>query len=208
MLYFIFEKIFKNRKRKMLKDIKIIGLDMDGVVNSGKLCRKWINDRWKIEEQNPNNLTDEDVRLAVRKAYQEEFVHMEELVFPELAEKITKICKETDCYILWTSTWRKLERYQDVEVAKDMFNRRGLPGDRLIAYTPQIGMGWAGHCRGSEIKSWITNNIEYNVIKCAVIDDRIDAGENLPKNAKYFWIDDYEGITDDNVNDIIKYLSE
>lgn len=208
MLYFFLEKIFKNRKRKMLKDIKIIGLDMDGVVNSGKLCRKWINDRFKIEEQNPNNLTDEDVRLAVRKAYQEEFVHMEELVFPELAEKITKICKETDCYILWTSTWRKLERYQDIEVAKDMFNRRDLPGDRLIAYTPQIGMGWSGHCRGSEIRSWITNNTEYNVIKCAVIDDRIDAGENLPKNAKYFWIDDYEGITDDNVNDIIKYLNE
>ena len=190
----------------MLKDIKLIGLDMDGVINSDELCYKWAEDRWKIEEQNSNNLTNDDIRIAVRKAYQEEFVNMEELVFPELAKRITKICEETDCYILWTSTWRKLKRYQDIEVAKDMFNRRGLPGDRLIAYTPQIGMGWEGRCRGSEIKSWIINNEEYNVIKCAVIDDRIDAGENLPENAKYFWIDNYIGISDNNVNDIIEYL--
>ena len=203
MLY-LFKKTIWGKSMK--KDVKIIALDMDGVVNSGKLIHQWIEDRWKIEEQNHNHLTDEDVRLAVRKAYQEEFVHCEELVFTELAKRITKICEETDCYILWTSTWRKLERYQDIEAAKDMFNRRGLPGERLIAYTPQIGMGWAGRCRGSEIKSWIINNEEYNIIKCAVIDDRIDAGENLPKNAKYFWIDDYIGITDNNVDDIIEYL--
>ena len=190
------------------KRIKIIALDMDGVVNSGKLCNKWINDRWKIEEKNPNNSTDEEVRLAVRKAYQKEFVHMEELVFPELAQKITKICEETDCYILWSSTWRKLERYQDIEAAKDMFNRRDLPGDRLISYTPQIGMSWAGHCRGSEIASWIKNNEEYEIIKCAVIDDRKDAGYYLPINAKFFWIDSYVGITDDNVEQIINYLND
>lgn len=191
-----------------MKDIKIIALDMDGVINSSKLIQKWIDDKWKIEEQNPNNLTDEDVRLAVRKAYQEEFVHCEELVFPELAEKITKIVNETGCYILWTSTWRRLERYENIEDAKDMFNRRGLPGDKLIAYTPSIGLGWSNHCRGSEIKSWIKNNEEYDIIKCAVLDDRLDAGENLPDNAKYFWMDDSIGITDENVKDVIKYLND
>lgn len=132
-----------------MKKVKIIALDMDGVVNSNELIKKWINDRFKIEEENPNNSTDEDIKLAVRKAYQEEFVHSQELVFSELADKITKICNETNCYILWSSTWRKLTRYQDIEIAKDMFNRRGLPGERLIAYTPQIGMSWAGHSRGS-----------------------------------------------------------
>ena len=191
-----------------MKDIKIIALDMDGVINSSKLIQKWIDDKWKIEEQNPNNLTDEDVRLAVRKAYQEEFVHCEELVFPELAEKITKIVNETGCYILWTSTWRRLERYENIEDAKDMFNRRGLPGDKLIAYTPSIGLGWSNHCRGSEIKSWIKNNEEYDIIKCAVLDDRLDAGENLPDNAKYFWMDDSIDITDENVKDVIKYLND
>jgi hypothetical protein len=189
-----------------MKDIKIIALDMDGVVNSSKLIQKWIDDKWKIEEQNPNNLTDEDVRLAVRKAYQEEFVHCEELIFPELAERITKIVNETDCYIIWSSTWRRLERYIDIENAREMFNRRGLPGDRLIAYTPMVGMSWGGRCRGAEIKSWIKNNEEYNVIKCAVIDDRCDAGECLPDNALYFWIDSYTGITDNDVINIINYL--
>ena len=192
----------------MKKQIKIIALDMDGVVNSGKHIQKWIDDRWKIEENNTNNLTDEEIRIAVRNAYQQEFVHCEELVFPDLAKLVTEICEKTDCYILWSSTWRKLERYQDIEKTKDMFNRRGLPGERLIAYTPSVGMGWAGRCRGSEIKSWIMNNTEYEIMKCAVLDDRIDAGENLPDNAKFFWMDDVEGITKTNVEDVIEYLNE
>lgn len=189
-----------------MNDIKIIALDMDGVINSSELIQNWINDRWKIEEQNPNNLTDEDIRLAVRKAYQEEFVHCEELVFPELAEKITKIVNETGCYILWTSTWRKLERYKNIEDAKEMFNRRGLPGDKLIAYTQSIGLAWnSNHCRGTEIKYWIQDNNEYNILKCAVIDDRVDAGMNLPHCAQYFFIED--GITDNDVINIINYLN-
>ena len=190
-----------------MKDIKLIALDMDGVVNSGKHIHKWINDRLKIEEQNPNNLTNEDVRKAVREAYQKEFVHCEELVFPQLAKKITKICNETDAYILWSSTWRKLDRYEKIENAQEMFDRRGLPGDRLIAYTPQIGMSWAGYCRGREIAVWIKNNTEYNVLGCAVLDDRLDAGEFLPINAKFFPIDDSIGITNNNVEDVIKYLN-
>lgn len=169
---------------------------MDGVINSNQHIQKWINDRWKIEENDPNHLTHEEIRIAVRNAYQQEFVHCEELVFSDLAKLVTEICEKTDCYILWSSTWRKLERYQDIEKAKDMFNRRGLPGDRLISYTPSIGMSWGGHCRGSEIKCWIKDNTEYEIIKCAVIDDRIDAGENLPDNAKYFWIDEFVGITE------------
>jgi hypothetical protein len=133
-------------------------------------------------------------------------LYIEELVFPELAEKITKIVNETGCYILWTSTWRKLERYKNIEDAKEMFNRRGLPGDKLIAYTQSIGFAWSGNCsRGTEIKFWIEDNNEYNIVKCAVIDDRVDAGENLPENARYFFIED--GITDNDVKWIIDYLN-
>ena len=178
-----------------MKDIKLIALDMDGVVNSNKLIQKWINEHTKKYG-----------REEAIKIYKKEFCNCEELVFPELAEKITKIVNETDCYILWSSTWRKLERYKDIEFAKDMFNRRGLPGDKLIAYTPQIGMAWNGICRGAEIASWIRGNIEFNVVKCAVIDDRKDAGYSLPKNAMFFQTDLFYGITDEQVEKIIEYL--
>ena len=191
------------------KEIKIIALDMDGVVNSSKHVGDWIyNKREEIKSQNPHldPLGDEIFQLT-RKEYQKEFNHMIELIFPELAERIKRICDETDCYIVWSSTWRKLNEYKDIENAKEMFNRRGLPGDRLIGYTPSA-MSWEGHCRGSEIRVWIKDNIYGKVTKCAVIDDRYDAGYNLPKCAKFFQINDQIGITEENMEDIIKYLNE
>ena len=192
-----------------MKDIKILALDSDGVINSIFLIHKWIEQRMKIEEKNPNILDREDLKKAIRKKYIEEFVHGEELVFPELAERITKICKESGCYILWSSTWRKLDRYKDnIEKARDMFNRRGLPGDRLIGYTPSIGMNFEGHCRGSEISRWIKEHTEFNVVKCAVLDDRCDAGWNLPTFARFFPTNDYFGITNEDVENVIAYFKE
>jgi hypothetical protein len=188
------------------KKIKIIALDMDGVVNSDFLITEWLKNK---ERELKENITDKDkLNLQIKKSFLKEFNNSTELIFNELAQRINTICNKTDCLIVWSSTWRKLEKYKDIKKAKKMFNRRNLIGDRLISYTPQIGMSWAGHCRGSEIASWINNNEEYEIIKCAVIDDREDAGYNLPINAKFFWIDPYIGITDDNVEQIINYLND
>lgn len=180
---------------------------MDGVINSDELISKWFSNKFNELENDGNYYTDDELRLKVRNAFKKEFCDSTELIFPELAKHIVKICNKTNCYILWSSTWRKLEKYQNIEDAKEMFNRRGLPGDRLIAYTPQIGTSWGGFCRGDEISLWIKNNEEYNIIKCAVIDDRLDAGYNLPNNAKYFNINEYCGITKYNTKDIIDYLN-
>jgi hypothetical protein len=192
------------------KEFKIIMLDMDGVVNSSTHVNNWIsNKREEYKKQYPEyDILGNEIFQLTRKAYQKEFNHMMELIFPDLAERITRICNETNCYIVWSSTWRKLNEYKDIEVAKEMFNRRGLPGDRLIGYTPQQGMSWNGRCRGNEIRLWIQDNIYGKVTKCAVIDDRDDAGYNLPECAKFFQTNDQVGITEDNVEDIITYLKE
>ena len=186
--------------------MKLIALDMDGIVNSNILIRKWFIDKEKeLFELTNKQPTDTELRNA----FKEEFKNSTELIFPQLAKYITEICEKTNAYILWTSTWRKLEKYSDINVAKDMFNRHGLPGDKLIGYTPQIGMSWYGRSRGSEIRSWLkNNNLTEEITHCAVIDDRIDAGENLPKNAKFFWIDPNQGISDYETINIINYLNE
>ena len=182
-------------------------LDMDGVVNSDELVEKWFNE--KKEELNKNGVGfHKSLKKMVWEAFDAEFCDSTELVFPELAERIMKICNETDAYIVWSSTWRKLEKYADIEAAKDMFNRRGLPGNKLIGYTPQIGTSWYGKNRSGEIKAWMDEHKDvYEILKCAVIDDRIDAGYDLYDNMKYFNTNEYIGITDHNVKEIIEYLN-
>lgn len=184
---------------------KVIFLDMDGVVNSDELIEKWFDDKCKELSLKYQGY---ELRKKVREEFGVEFAHSTELIFPEFAQRITKICNETDCYIVWSSTWRKLDKYADIEAAKEMFNRNGLPGDRLIGYTPEIDQSWAGYCRGNEIALWIKNNTFGKIKKAAVIDDRIDAGYNLPDCAKYFNINEYIGIQDDDVKNIIDYLND
>ena len=113
---------------------KLLVLDMDGVVNSDYLIRLWFDGKFaELEDDGVYGL---DASLAVRKAYGEQFSNSTELVFPELAEHVSRIVQETDCSILWSSTWRLHSKYKNIETAKEMFDRRGLPGNALIGYTP------------------------------------------------------------------------
>lgn len=192
----------------MEKKLNLIALDMDGVVNSSIAIYDWFDKKMSELENNGFSYLDNEIRLEARKIFNKEFENSTELIFPELAQRIKRIVDETDCYILWISTWRKLEKYSNIEIAKDMFNRRGLPGDKLLDYTPSIGMAWSGSCRGNEIKMWINNNTYGKVNKCAVIDDREDAGYNLPSCAKFFQINEQIGITEYDMEDIINYLKE
>jgi len=190
--------------------MKLICLDMDGVINSNYLIRNWINNKFKELENNPEYSCDyEKLRKAVRSKYAKEFCNCEELVFPELAKIIYDICEKTDANILWSSTWRKLKRYSNIEDAKEMFNRRGLPGNRLIGYTPDLSKQYfSGSCaRGSEIRMWLFNNTFGHIEKCAVIDDREDAGFGIPNNAKFFQTEEEIGITSEIAQDICNYLN-
>lgn len=181
----------------------IIALDMDGVVNSRQHITRWYESHLPL-------FSDMNTRDEIVELFKEEFDNSTELVFPDLAKRITDICEKTGSYILWSSSWRISPKYKNINDAKEMFNRRGLPGDRLIGYTPQLHM-YDGGYRGTAIRKWLENNdvISYDKLnKCAVIDDRADAGYNLPDKAFFFWIDETIGITDYEVEKIIKYFNE
>lgn len=193
----------------MMKNVKLIALDMDGVVNSDIKIRKWFSNKMSELESQGYSYLNNEIRIEARKQFDKEFEHSTELIFPELAAYITQIVNETNCYILWSSSWRNLSKYNDIEVAKKMFNKHNLPGDKLIGYTPQLHFMDQG-IRGNQIRSWLYNNKYFDykdLYKCAVIDDRYDAGDMLPNKAKFFWIDPKQGITEYETKNIINYLN-
>ena len=201
----------KEEIAKLEDPIKIIILDMDGVVNSNSLIREWLDKKFKEKEKLFSDF--EEIRKEVRKEYAKEFRNMRELIFPELAERITRICNETGAFILWSSTWRNLSEYQNLVVVRNMFKRRGLPEDRFIGYTPDLkgdrgwDYGW-GVSRGEEISFWFKNYLTDRKIVGAVIDDRSDAGMGIPEFTKFFQTDEEYGITEKQTQEIISYLNK
>lgn len=174
---------------------KLLVLDMDGSgANCDQLIEKWIKDHEKKYG-----------REASIKLYKKEFNNCRELVFPEMASRVSRIVKETGCKILWSSTWRNLPEYRDIEDARKMFNRRGLPGDSLIGYTPNFGRMCT---RGDEIRSWLLNNLYGNFDRVAVLDDLDEAGMNLPENCRFFKTKEYSGLTEKITKEIIGYMNK
>ena len=201
----------KEEIAKLEDPIKIIILDMDGVVNSYSLIREWLNKKFKEKKKLFSDFY--EIQKEVRKEYAKEFRNMRELIFPELAERITRICNETGAFILWSSTWRNLSEYQNLTVVRDMFKRRGLPEDRLIGYTPDLkgDQCWNFVCgvnRGEEISFWFKNYLTDRKIVGAVIDDRSDAGMGIPEFTKFFQTEKEHGITEDTTHEIISYLNK
>ena len=171
---------------------KILFLDMDGVLNSNFLIRRYIHNC------EMHGMTDDEIRNK----YFKEFDHCTELIFPELAKNLNKICDETNCYIVWSSSWRRLSKYKNIENAQQMFNKRNLPGFRLISYTPQR---MSAISRACNIKDWI-ETYGKKVKKFAILDDRTDAKYNT-KRCHYFQTSVEDGLTEKIANNVINWLN-
>ena len=178
--------------------MKILFLDMDGAgANSTQLINKFINDK----------LSSGHSMTEARKQYFEKFKDGLEAIFPEKAKLIKKIVDSTGVKIVWSTDWRKYHPYlRNIESAKEMLNRHNMCGDSLIGYTPDFGR----YCfRGDEIKEYLLKAKEdgINIEKSAVLDDRDDAGFNLPENCQFFQTNEYYGITDEICEKIINYFN-
>lgn len=192
----------------MSKEVyKLIALDMDGVVNSSQLIYTWIDSKCKELSHIEDPI---QRRRTAREAYFKEFANGYEAIFPELAAKISRICYETGADIVWTSTWRNGYPYRRIEDAREMFTRRGLLGNRLVGYTPDLGGDKYRCSRGAEIRSYLKSReiAEDLTIRCAIIDDRPDAGAGAPEYAELFLTNEQTGITDDIVEDVIAFLNK
>lgn len=173
---------------------KILFLDMDGVVNSNNEIVKYLDDL--IENK---CYTKEEAR----KQFNKEFCYYTELIFPIFAKRITDICEKTDCDIVWSTTWRTIREYRcNIEYAQKMLTRRGIPGERLISYTPNLYY----NPRCDETKSWLKRNGKH-VKRFAILDDRIDAKYNT-KRGRFFQTTMKEGLTENITQEVIKWLND
>ena len=76
----------------MKKPIKILFADSDGACfNCVRLQKEWMGKQTGTEEEK-------------HEKFRKEFCDYTELVFPEMAARVTRIVEETDCKIIWSST--------------------------------------------------------------------------------------------------------
>lgn len=189
-----------------------LALDMDGVLNSEFLIEKWKHAAFEKYEKEYSGAS--AIRLTyqrVCKEFMKEFVNCKELIFPELAERLTKLVRKHDIKIIWSSSWRHLKCYQDIEKAREMFDRRGLPGDALIGYTPNRDnriSKWED-IRVSEIR-WCKQQKLFGIndkSKLAALDD-LNLSELEDYGIRFFKTEEYTGLTEEIAANMDEYFSK
>lgn len=105
---------------------------------------------------------------------------------PKNTEIFDKLCVSnlrtlillTDAHIVISSTWRNLYSLNEL---KDIFNRNGLDGERIIDVTPNLDtkVGKLIQCttRGCEIQKWLSKN---KTSLFCIIDDQSDMEHSRP----------------------------
>lgn len=186
-----------------MTNVNLIALDMDGVVNSNELILDWLyRHRDELIEEYKDQADEE-----VKKLFKYTFKNGRELVFPQLAEKVTRLCRETDSYILWSTDWRRIDPYvNSTEAILTLFRKFDLPTDRFLGCTPVFNSS-----RGTEINAWIESNKFFSykdLHRCAVLDDLLEAGIGLSEKCKLFKTDPNIGITEQIVENAKRFLLE
>lgn len=171
---------------------KILFLDMDGVVNSNNELEKYFSNLQQ------NGYTKENAFKQFRK----DFCYSTELIFPVFAKRITTICEKCDCDIVWSTTWRTIREYRNnIEYARKMLIKRGIPGERLIGYTPYLPYSF----RHIEISTWL-KTYGKKIKRFAILDDRQDAAYNT-KRGRFFQTTIKDGLTEEITNQVITWLN-
>ena len=176
---------------------KLLFLDMDC---AGANSWTDLENYWKIQKQ--KGLSDEEITLA----YDKEFKDGLEAIFPEKARLVSKIVEDTHAKLVWSTSWRLCSPYKEnIQCAREMLNRRGMPGEALMGYTPDLG--WNAF-RSDEIIRYLQENFpEAGSCRCAVLDDMEEAGYNLPDNCRFFRTGERKGLTASMADEIIAYLN-
>lgn len=162
--------------------MKIIFLDIDGVLNHQNF----------YEGKDPNIIKILQLNL-----------HLD----PKSVKLLNTICETTGAKVVLSSTWR---RHQSLEAAREIFKSKGFNGE-IIDKTPDLTKDNPDFIRGNEILKWIKENeallgTHYRDYKDYVILDDKTFFLYWQKD-HLFQINPYTGLTEENVKEIIDFLS-
>jgi hypothetical protein len=127
--------------------LKVIFLDMDGVMNSMPFLLEH-SAEYKKPDGTPYTRADSEMWV--------------EMIDPKCVERLNHIVTETGAVVVISSSWRHAHT---VEAMREFFDARGFVG-KIIDETPTI----AGP-RGREIEAWLADK---NVKAFVVLDDDSD----------------------------------
>ena len=164
--------------------MRLLYLDADGVLNKGfdncSKTRHIYDDRFSQVVLNRDGTTCEQT-----------------YVDPELAARISKLIEDYNLYIVASTSWRLFYTQEDF---KELLTLRGLPGERLVGYTPNLvaATAWSAYtaCRADEIRAFL-RDFKEPVEFCIILDDDRDAEVVGVPNIKFCHTDFDEGYTED-----------
>eukprot|EP01084_Bolivina_argentea_P021855 40625_1 len=170
----------KMDKTKEKIDIKILFLDVDGVLCDLALF---------VEHDKDGLERDEESGLFI--------THL---------QRLKNIIDKTDCYIVLSSAWRLFEESKNILFKAMAMDRIGIDvTKRYIGDTPKNLLN-----RVTEIKSWLSDHEQYNVIEWVAVDDmNLEVMNNAKEFIKGHFVntDFSEGMLDNDMNKIISILN-
>lgn len=153
-------------------EMKVLFLDVDGVLNCSSTREKIDDDSMRGVEQSK-------------------------------CEMVRRIIRETDCYIVVSSTWRRWRHAMNY-----LWRQLGREAkERFIGQTPHLesrldsGL-YSEKVRGDEIQAWL--NEHPDVMAFAIVDDDADMAHLHPH---LFRTQGWEGLTDEITQAIIERLN-
>lgn len=177
------------------KKIRLLYLDCDGCINKGSdNCapdRHIYNDRFSQVVLNRDGTTCEQT-----------------YVDPELAARVSKLITDFDLYIVASTSWRLFYTKEDF---KELLTLRGLPGERLIGYTPNLmgASSWAAYTttRADEIRAFL-RDFKEPVEFCIILDDLREAGVVGVPNIMFCKTDFDLGYTEQDDLEVRKWIED
>lgn len=169
------------------KIMKIIFLDIDGVLNTERYIIEQYNQRGKRPPIADYNFD------------------------PICLENLKELIKATNAYIVISSSWRiredefvqwQLGKYNNDEHWNALIRNLNSIGlnERILDVTPRLSRE-----RGNEIRKWLQNNEQLNIESFVIIDDDRDMCEFTETNlVKCNWKD---GLTEELKDEAIKILN-
>lgn len=186
-------------ENKGQRKIRLLYLDCDGCINKG-----------------------DDNCSPDRHVYKDKFAHVVpvgpggrtcEMTYadPELAARVSKLILDYDLYIVASTTWRL---YYSQEEFKELLTLRGLPGERLVGYTPNLyrdSTFFGGGCpRRDEIRAFMEHAKEefgWDIEFYIILDDDHDASYNTEKG-RIFLTDFDKGYTEEDDAGVRSWIDE